>query len=67
MFEKGALVTALKEGRWVELKLAPTEVLEALNRCGSGFGTVLYCVRMIQHDCVDATRPGGLCLGRGHW
>lgn len=36
MFREGALVTALREGHWLvldELNLAPTEVLEALNRC----------------------------------
>ena len=37
VFREGALVTALRRGHWVvldELNLAPTEVLEALNRCG---------------------------------
>lgn len=37
MFREGALVTALREGHWLvldELNLAPTEVLEALNRWG---------------------------------
>ena len=35
VFQEGALVTAMREGAWVildELNLAPTEVLEALNR-----------------------------------
>lgn len=35
VFREGALVTALRQGHWVvldELNLAPTEVLEALNR-----------------------------------
>jgi midasin (ATPase involved in ribosome maturation) len=35
VFKEGALVTALKEGHWIvldELNLAPTDVLEALNR-----------------------------------
>lgn len=35
VFKEGALVTALREGHWVvldELNLAPSEVLEALNR-----------------------------------
>ncbi len=35
VFREGALVTALRRGHWVvldELNLAPTEVLEALNR-----------------------------------
>ena len=36
VFREGALVTALRRGHWLvldELNLAPTEVLEALNRC----------------------------------
>ena len=36
VFCEGALVTALRQGHWVvldELNLAPSEVLEALNRC----------------------------------
>ncbi|KAJ3358451.1 hypothetical protein GGF32_000407 [Allomyces javanicus] len=35
VFKEGALVTALREGHWIvldELNLAPTDVLEALNR-----------------------------------
>jgi len=35
VFREGALVTALRAGQWLvldELNLAPTEVLEALNR-----------------------------------
>ena len=35
VFREGALVTALRQGHWVvldELNLAPSEVLEALNR-----------------------------------
>jgi hypothetical protein len=42
VFREGALVTALRRGHWVvldELNLAPTEVLEALNRC------ILLCVK----------------------
>jgi hypothetical protein len=37
VFREGALVSALRAGHWLvldELNLAPTEVLEALNRCG---------------------------------
>ena len=37
VFMEGVLVTAVRSGWWVvldELNLAPTEVLEALNRCG---------------------------------
>jgi midasin len=36
VFREGALVTAVRAGHWVildELNLAPSEVLEALNRC----------------------------------
>lgn len=39
VFREGALVTALRAGHWVvldELNLAPTEVLEALNRLEGG-------------------------------
>ncbi len=39
VFREGALVTALRRGHWVvldELNLAPSEVLEALNRHASG-------------------------------
>ena len=35
-FREGALVTAVRSGHWVvldELNLAPSDVLEALNRC----------------------------------
>ena len=35
VFQEGALVTAVRQGHWVvldELNLAPSEVLEALNR-----------------------------------
>ena len=35
VFREGALVTAVRQGHWVvldELNLAPSEVLEALNR-----------------------------------
>lgn len=40
-FKEGALVRAMREGAWVvldELNLAPSEVLEALNRWGEGNG-----------------------------
>jgi len=53
VFWEGALVTALRRGHWVvldELNLAPSEVLEALNRRGfvptdnrSVFSPVLAC------------------------
>jgi midasin (ATPase involved in ribosome maturation) len=45
VFREGALVTALRQGHWLvldELNLAPTEVLEALNRWGPK--TVFVCV-----------------------
>lgn len=41
VFREGALVTALRRGHWLvldELNLAPTEVLEALNRWAWGGG-----------------------------
>lgn len=36
VFQEGLLVAAVRRGHWVvldELNLAPSEVLEALNRC----------------------------------
>ena len=36
VFREGALVTAVRQGHWLlldELNLAPSQVLEALNRC----------------------------------
>ena len=46
VFREGALVAALRRGHWVvldELNLAPTEVLEALNRRG-GTGSHEDCL-----------------------
>ena len=43
VFREGLLVQAVRRGHWIvldELNLAPTEVLEALNRCGAGCGRV---------------------------
>lgn len=51
MFREGTLVTALRQGHWLvldELNLAPTEVLEALNRWVLG---VCWCVAR-QQGCV---------------
>ena len=45
VFHEGALVMALRRGHWVvldELNLAPTEVLEALNRCGMLFRPCVF-------------------------
>jgi hypothetical protein len=39
VFREGLLVQAVRRGHWIvldELNLAPTEVLEALNRCAQG-------------------------------
>ena len=39
VFREGALVQAVRQGHWLlldELNLAPSQVLEALNRCGYG-------------------------------
>lgn len=39
VFREGLLVQAVRQGHWIvldELNLAPTEVLEALNRCALG-------------------------------
>ncbi len=46
MFREGALVTAVREGHWVvldELNLAPSEVLEALNRCAAMRDNIIAC------------------------
>jgi len=52
VFMEGALVTALRQGHWVvldELNLAPSEVLEALNRSQSCLLTSSAC----NHALVD--------------
>lgn len=44
VFQEGALVQAVRRGHWLlldELNLAPSQVLEALNRCGPLAHTVL--------------------------
>jgi AAA domain (dynein-related subfamily) len=54
VFREGALVSALRSGAWVvldELNLAPTEVLEALNRCACDALFVrLKCAAL--HACI---------------
>jgi AAA domain (dynein-related subfamily) len=49
VFQEGALLTALRRGQWLvldELNLAPSEVLEALNRwaCASSGLNVTCCM-----------------------
>ena len=51
VFREGALVTAVRAGHWVvldELNLAPSEVLEALNRCGVGFRMAYSAFRVLR-------------------
>lgn len=41
VFREGALVQAVRQGHWLlldELNLAPSQVLEALNRCATAIG-----------------------------
>ena len=43
VFREGALVQAVRQGHWLlldELNLAPSQVLEALNRCATASGDV---------------------------
>jgi len=52
VFREGALVTAVRGGHWVvldELNLAPSEVLEALNRRAPG-----PRARLCSHACAVA-------------
>jgi midasin (ATPase involved in ribosome maturation) len=47
VFQEGLLVIAARQGHWVvldELNLAPSEVLEALNRCGDKLDAFLWDV-----------------------
>ena len=47
VFQEGLLVVAARQGHWVvldELNLAPSEVLEALNRCGCKLAAFLWDV-----------------------
>lgn len=51
VFREGALVTAVRAGHWLvldELNLAPSEVLEALNRCACPSAALLCSVRDAQ-------------------
>jgi len=55
VFREGALVTAVRGGHWVvldELNLAPSEVLEALNRRAPG-----PRARLCSHACAVLLPP----------
>lgn len=73
VFQEGALVTALRQGHWVvldELNLAPSEVLEALNRLLDDNRELLVpelqeVVRPHPHFMLFATQnPPGTYAGR---
>ncbi|KAG1662050.1 hypothetical protein FOA52_005297, partial [Chlamydomonas sp. UWO 241] len=73
VFREGALVTAVRQGHWVvldELNLAPTEVLEALNRLLDDNRELFVpetqeVVRPHPHFLLFATQnPPGLYAGR---
>ena len=54
VFREGALVMAVRAGHWVvldELNLAPSEVLEALNRCGLACFATSRATLRCGHDC----------------
>lgn len=56
VFREGALVQAVRKGYWVvldELNLAPTEVLEALNRCEEGHGKCWKYGDILSEDQFD--------------
>ena len=62
MFREGALVTAVRQGHWVvldELNLAPTEVLEALNRWAGG-NLIFKGIRR-KEDLVTELGKGLVC------
>lgn len=72
-FQEGLLVQAMKEGSWIvldELNLAPTDVLEALNRLLDDNRELLIpetqeIVRPAENFCLFATQnPPGLYGGR---
>jgi len=72
-FQEGLLVQAMREGSWIvldELNLAPTEVLEALNRLLDDNRELLIpetqeIVRPAENFCLFATQnPPGLYGGR---
>ncbi len=58
VFREGALVTAVRAGHWVildELNLAPSEVLEALNRCcysSCCHNAMMFCIVCITVVCA---------------
>lgn len=52
VFREGALLTALRRGQWLvldELNLAPSEVLEALNRCAAVFLVMAAVCQLAVH------------------
>ncbi|KAK3301992.1 uncharacterized protein B0T15DRAFT_561457 [Chaetomium strumarium] len=72
-FQEGVLVQAMREGSWIvldELNLAPTDVLEALNRLLDDNRELLIpetqeVVRPAENFCLFATQnPAGLYGGR---
>ena len=72
-FQEGVLVQAMREGAWIvldELNLAPTDVLEALNRLLDDNRELLIpetqeIVRPAENFCLFATQnPAGLYGGR---
>ncbi|KAK3322472.1 hypothetical protein B0H66DRAFT_590209 [Apodospora peruviana] len=72
-FQEGILVQAMREGSWIvldELNLAPTDVLEALNRLLDDNRELLIpetqeIVRPAENFCLFATQnPAGLYGGR---
>ncbi|KAK0711033.1 hypothetical protein B0H67DRAFT_491651 [Lasiosphaeris hirsuta] len=72
-FQEGLLVQAMREGSWIvldELNLAPTDVLEALNRLLDDNRELLIpetqvIVRPAENFCLFATQnPAGLYGGR---
>ena len=59
VFREGALVQAVRQGHWLlldELNLAPSQVLEALNRCATANGDVqCFCTALtFMACCCDA-------------
>lgn len=66
VFQEGALLTALRRGQWLvldELNLAPSEVLEALNRwacAASGLGVTCCMADLL--FAVETMTPCLACL-----
>lgn len=53
VFREGALVEAVRQGHWLlldELNLAPSQVLEALNRCGHTLRSLKSCTGAHTHS-----------------